>query len=526
MNETGTMSLMNSMLGDIMQAGMSAQTLSATGADSLNGLSFGDVLSAASGTGNSALLQAALQTDNTGAGLLYTDDAQDDSTYSLDLMDMISDSNRTASFSELVEILSQKLTSADSDAVNAAALLLEMQGRAAATFFGTQSDTDGESSLTDIFDMLAKLEDMKGSDGLEALDVLETVSELTKTGLTEQKDAEEITDTLEEVLKNNDSDNVSLANAVLTVIAEFSPQSADNGGDKIISEEGVKKLTEIIDSLRADNEASIVKLFGFKSAQTELMTAVTGAASGVHINDAGEQLGMIAKMNGEPNPTSANVTSTNVTSTTTEIEALASDNSGGTNSYDAAKESGSFAQELEKAEVDPKNAALQLDPEPEFKISGFTYEAITKTTAEQLSEPLETALNGFNGADGASELTVVLKPENLGEIAVKVVSENGTVSVVISAQNPEVNKALAENAAALAENLARRNVEVGSINIVAPTQAGYEMGLDFTNQGFNRRDDSGGGEAYGTAKAVEGVEEAPKQEETLMQKEAALWATA
>ena len=132
---------------------------------------------------------------------------------------------------------------------------------------------------------------------------------------------------------------------------------------------------------------------------------------------------------------------------------------------------------------------------------------------------------------GVKELTVVLKPESLGEVAVKLTAdENGTVSIILAASNPEVGKALSENAAALAESVSKQNVQVSRVNVVPPSEASSYMDLNFTDQGFNRR--NGGEQTFGGSgsrtddNTVQGITAADEIRAQKLLKEAKLWLTA
>jgi hypothetical protein len=99
-----------------------------------------------------------------------------------------------------------------------------------------------------------------------------------------------------------------------------------------------------------------------------------------------------------------------------------------------------------------------------------------------------------NTGDGVQEMTVVLKPAELGEVAVKIVTENGAVTVTLTAANPETAKLLDRGAALLQGQLRQGGVDVKEVLTIAPTDASDNMGLNFSNGGFT----AGGQEGQGT----------------------------
>jgi flagellar hook-length control protein FliK len=89
-----------------------------------------------------------------------------------------------------------------------------------------------------------------------------------------------------------------------------------------------------------------------------------------------------------------------------------------------------------------------------------------------------------NAGDGIQEMTVVLKPAELGEVAVKIVTENGAVTVTLTAANPETAKLLDRGSALLANQLSTGGVNVKEVLTIAAADASENMGLNFANGGF------------------------------------------
>jgi flagellar hook-length control protein FliK len=89
------------------------------------------------------------------------------------------------------------------------------------------------------------------------------------------------------------------------------------------------------------------------------------------------------------------------------------------------------------------------------------------------------------------EMTVVLNPEALGEVAVKVTNQNGAVSVALSAANPETQKILADTAAALSQSLKQGGADIREVLVIAAAEAGSQMGLSLGADGFTRQPGEG-----------------------------------
>jgi hypothetical protein len=158
------------------------------------------------------------------------------------------------------------------------------------------------------------------------------------------------------------------------------------------------------------------------------------------------------------------------------------------------------------------------------------YKELGEITSRQITDEISESIP----ENGVKELTVVLKPESLGEVAVKLTSdENGVVSLVLAASDPTVGRALNENAAALSESLAKQNITVSDVNVINPAEASSYMNLDFTNQGFNRKNDGHGEESgpqYGRNGYVDEISSETGAVDNVraqrLLKEAKLWLTA
>jgi hypothetical protein len=93
-----------------------------------------------------------------------------------------------------------------------------------------------------------------------------------------------------------------------------------------------------------------------------------------------------------------------------------------------------------------------------------------------------------NARDGTQEMTVVLRPRELGDVAVKIVTENGAVTVTLTAANADTAKLLDRGALTLTSQLQSGGLNVKEVLTITPSEASENMGLDFTNGEFQSRD--------------------------------------
>ncbi|MDE6600046.1 MAG: flagellar hook-length control protein FliK, partial [Oscillospiraceae bacterium] len=108
-----------------------------------------------------------------------------------------------------------------------------------------------------------------------------------------------------------------------------------------------------------------------------------------------------------------------------------------------------------------------------------------RSVEAQVKEVVTDEISEFGDKDGVKELVLILRPKELGQIAVKLVKEANTVSVIMSAQYGEVGKLMSQRAAYLSESLSDSNYEVKDVQIVEPGNAAEQMGLNFTDHGFS-----------------------------------------
>lgn len=454
----------------------------------------------------------------------------DNITQEVDITEDKTDENNT--FSKLVSELAQDVSNADKSVIDAAVKMMLSVGNAAEKFmYGTSdSSSQDDDENTDIINILSNMiKFVTSQDGEDFVSDEETglaltlgdISAVLETGLSEGKSADEIADEMKKLAESDNTDLSAIANAVVSMMDMMPVSTNEEILDEIPFEAAAKaaSVTEVLSSdttpvQKAETIVSILEnktgfndLPSFESFQSELKLALYSdnsantadtsfaalhkTATFARINDVSAQIRVISGSD----ENSAEQAAANVV--------LNAQDSVQTNIFD-------------DIEIPTDTAEVYR------QLADFAVQQITQSVSE-------TTQNS-----AVKELVVVLKPENLGEVAVKVTSDtSGAVSVVLAASNEEVGRALAANSAALSESFAKQNIDVQNVNVVAPSEAASYMGLDFSNQSFNRQNGdasqsentSNGSRVSSIAKADDEAESGVTAARKLL-KEAKLWLTA
>lgn len=413
--------------------------------------------------------------------------------------DTDTDVNDKKTFAELAESLSERIEETDGDVINAAVKLIQVVGKAVEALMGKSGAADDENDAMSVFELFGGSDDENKLD--DVIGIFDSISELLKTG---SEDADMSTDDvvseLMDILKSDDDDDENtLADAVMSVLCTISGTEFSVDGDLTVADNAAEKLSGIIDTLSADVPADLkiqivsdvlsgktddiqVKFADFITKQDQFANSMQQTTA-IRINNVSEQIKDIRPSGNDDLP---------------EENVL-----------------------LDRADV-------QADIQPTQ-----VYKELSEIVSRQVSQQIIEKLSDNSISDAVKELTVVLKPEGLGEVAVKLVTDGNTVSVVLSASNAEIGRAMSENASALTASLAKQNVEVSSVNVVNPSEASSYMGLDFTNQGFNRKGDesdrgseNGGRNSSGGIDKIGDISSADDVRALKLLKEAKLWLTA
>lgn len=413
--------------------------------------------------------------------------------------DTDTDVNDKKTFAELAESLSERIEETDGDVINAAVKLIQAVGKAVEALMGKSGIADDENDAMSVFELFGGSDDENKLD--DVIGIFDSISELLKTG---SEDADMSTDDvvseLMDILKSdNDDDENTLADAVMSVLCTISGTEFSVDGDLTVADNAAEKLSGIIDTLSADVPADL---------KIQLVSDVlSGKTDDIQVKFAD----FITKQDQFAN-SMQQTTAIRINNVSEQIKDI--------------RPSGN--DDLPEENVLLDRADVQADIQPTQ-----VYKELSEIVSRQVSQQIIEKLSDNSISDAVKELTVVLKPEGLGEVAVKLVTDGNTVSVVLSASNAEIGRAMSENASALTASLAKQNVEVSSVNVVNPSEASSYMGLDFTNQGFNRKGDesdrgseNGGRNSSGGIDKIGDISSADDVRALKLLKEAKLWLTA
>lgn len=413
--------------------------------------------------------------------------------------DTDTDVNDKKTFAELAESLSERIEETDGDVINAAVKLIQAVGKAVEALMGKSGVADDENDAMSVFELFGGSDDENKLD--DVIGIFDSISELLKTG---SEDADMSTDDvvseLMDILKSDDDDDENtLADAVMSVLCTISGTEFSVDGDLTVADNAAEKLSGIIDTLSADVPADL---------KIQLVSDVlSGKTDDIQVKFAD----FITKQDQFAN-SMQQTTAIRINNVSEQIKDI--------------RPSGN--DDLPEENVLLDRADVQADIQPTQ-----VYKELSEIVSRQVSQQIIEKLSDNSISNAVKELTVVLKPEGLGEVAVKLVTDGNTVSVVLSASNAEIGRAMSENASALTASLAKQNVEVSSVNVVNPSEASSYMGLDFTNQGFNRKGDesdrgseNGGRNSSGGIDKVGDISSADDVRALKLLKEAKLWLTA
>lgn len=453
----------------------------------------------------------------------------DDITREVDITEDNAEENNT--FSKLVSELAQDVSNADKSIIDSAVKMMLSVGNAAEKLMYGTSDrsSQNDDENTDVINILSNMiKFVTSQDGEDFVSDEETglaltlgdISAVLETGLSEGKSADEIADEMKKLAEGDDTDLSALANAVVSMMDMMPVSTNEEILDEIPFEAAAKtaSVTEVLSSDTAptqkaetivsilENKTGFNDLSSFESFRSALKLALYSdnsadtadtsfaalhkTAAFARINDVSAQIRVIAGSD----ENSAEQAAANVV--------LTAQNPVQTNIF---------------ADIEIPTDTVEVYKQ----LADFAVQQITQSVSE-------TTQNG-----AVQELVVVLKPENLGEVAVKVTADtSGAVSIVLAASNEEVGRALAANSAALTESFAKQNVDVQNVNVVAPSEAASYMGLDFSNQSFNRRNDETSQSENASTNRISGIAKADDEAESgvtaarKLLKEAKLWLTA
>ncbi len=402
------------------------------------------------------------------------------------------------SFSETLDVLKEKLNSGNGELVNAAVEALQSIGRAVEILMGTVGESESgeeseEGGTLAVFDFIIKLlpekNDENANEVSDVLALLGNIADALQAGLKEgELSPEEIVSQITEALETDSEDTENtLAQAFTTLVSAIQVSSSDEAS---FTASDIEKVSKVI-----------IEVTESKAPQ-DIAKAISDILSGKDMQNVSDK----------PETEFIDfISRNNMRSFKTDTELKIND----------------AAVQLESI---VRNSDSVSATKAVYEDGGDVYKELWTIASKQLASQItrEYKAPDFNGV---KELTVVLRPESLGEVAVKLTTDvSGRVSLILAASNAEIGRALTENAAALGESLSRQNMNVSNVNVINPSEASSYMGLDFTNQSFNRKNDGGENDGQNnSARKVNAVENSITADDIRAQKllkEAKLWATA
>lgn len=537
----------NTVLFDLQAAAMAAAANSSgksqklpNGEDIPEGMNFSDVLAS----------QNALNTQN-----IQADAAEGTGETEIPDENSVNDAVEEADkgiFSDALKLIEN----ADDGVKKALELLLKTVLNA------LRGSSDGEERKTDMFMILTdgsagfSDEDDMSDDMLLGAEIMNRLGLMIDSEIEKDTDPDLILGELEKIVEqilgvsDEDTDETTAADA-LAALLNIAPEDVEsfafedssakteavgNAAEamkapiKTVEQEAPEKLPEA-EKLYSELAAELVS----KTEDVPKMPSRTGFTA-LKINNASEQVGNIerklyfgSEAEAEEMP----------------VQTIAADRSGIAENSDANKDSGSesksdsgnrTAAEI-AAGTSAENQTVFVRDEIGTESTETKLSADTAFSVEnQVKDVVTDEIAGFGDKDGVKELVLILRPRELGQIAVKLVKDANTVSVIMSAQYEEVGKLMTQRAAYLGESLAGKDYDVKNVQIVEPGNAAEQMGLNFTDHGFsfarNRNGsndtDSGRGyrgenDGYGE---IDGIEEISADHGDIRFREAKLWTTA
>lgn len=539
----------NTVLFNLQAAAMAAAANSSgqsqklpNGDDIPEGMNFSDVL--ASQTSQTVQTDVAVKT------------AEGTEISAEDIEDVVDGELDGGMFSEAVKLI-EKSDDAVKKALN---LLLKTVLNA------IKGTSDGQERKTDMFMILADgsagfsdEDDLTDSDMLLGAEIMNRLGLMLETAAAEKNsDTENKNDVLfaelEKVVSqilgvkdDDDSDDEKLAAAdALAAMLNVAPEEIESLAAADIetktevignAAEVLKAPMEVIKQETPEKLPEAEKLYSELAAEVvskpeeEHETIARAGFSALKINNASEQISNIGRKTVPVQEAAEEVPEQIVRTENTAVEV----------NTDTESRSGNSESE---PDAETAAAGVQTGSETFFVRGEIGTEEVPReldaktadSVEDQVRDVVTDEISEFGDKDGVKELVLILRPRELGQIAVKLVKEANTVSVIMSAQYEEVGKLMNQRAAYLGESLSDKNYDVKDVRIVEPGNAAEQMGLNFTDHGFSFARNSGnpngteGGRGYRGENdgygEIDGIEEISADSGDVRFREAKLWTTA
>ncbi|MDE7279676.1 MAG: flagellar hook-length control protein FliK [Oscillospiraceae bacterium] len=420
-----------------------------------------------------------------------------------------------------------------------------------------RGSSDGEERKTDMFMILADgsagfsdEDDLLNSDLLLSAEIMNRLGLMLETAAVEKDtDSDVLFGDLEKVIsqilgvKDDDSEVDELAAAdALAAMLNVAPDEIESlsAVDSETKAEAIGNAAEVLkapmDAVKQEVPEKVSeaeKLYSELAAEVVSKTeeapetAARAGFSALKINNASDQISNIGRKISSEAAEEVTEQTVMTENTFAEVNADTESKSGNSDSKPDAEVAAAGIQAetvFVRGEIGTEEAPTELDAKTAISVEDQVRDVVT----DEISE--------FGDENGVKELVLILRPRELGQIAVKLVKEANTVSVIMSAQYEEVGKLMNQRAAYLGESLSDKNYDVKDVRIVEPGNAAEQMGLNLTDQGFSFARNSGNpngsesgrsyrGENDGYGE-IDGIEEINADRGDVRFREAKLWATA
>ncbi len=112
----------------------------------------------------------------------------------------------------------------------------------------------------------------------------------------------------------------------------------------------------------------------------------------------------------------------------------------------------------------------------------------TENILKQISEAMKVEIKG----EVSNEIKITLRPQHLGDVTLKIVTDNGTITAQFEAQNQRVKEIIEANFNQLKSSLEEQGISVSNLEVnVSQQDQNNGATTDFSQNGGDRRNNSG-----------------------------------
>lgn len=406
----------------------------------------------------------------------------------------------------------------------------------------SEGDADDTTSklMSEIFTMLlngASTEDIAekllGLTADHKLSLIETADEImTFISQTTMSDKDKVQNVLSMLDRKKENTDIGLIYQVLAMMG-VNVQEIKSNSTPINTQTNTPTQTNTQTQVNAPTQVNGTVTISTGSAQgvTEsiIPTVVAPVTENTQQADFSKVSQMLTKIvdavkQSQSLPADVKIVSSNITDEVVDTQiAQASQKALGTgtvNEVKSAKESSEFDDLLAYAQQSKSSQQVTTSQE----VAKATN--IEIPVQKQITDGIINQLNTGITSD-TKELTLMLKPQELGEVAIKLVKSGGEITVSIMAQNPATEKLLSERLPTLVSNLQEINGQVKDVMIVNPNENTSsflgQFNLSYSDSGAQYQQKQTSNAYSGTSQSI--AEEKTQQTKEFV-REGQLWQTA